>query len=149
MTCAELKVIYQNWRRSQVDAAMANAAHIAAPLPPFECGFVVWAAWWRYKFTLVDAIYTALAFTHTDISDEWVLIGPSLMPLIRSMHRFEERVPTVNEAGFVLLGTIKNIQVFYNPEMVDPDVLTHDIWPRVNFICGNGKWYTPCVSRRR
>jgi len=149
MTCTELKAIYVQWRRDQLHDAMANAAHVNPP-DNNQCGFVCWeavppvgVAWWRHKHTLIDAIYTALAFTHTDISDEWALVGPSLMPLIRTAFRFKELVPVMQEAGLILFGTIKNIRVFYNPEMIDPNYGS-DI--RVNFICGNGKLYTWCVA---
>jgi hypothetical protein len=83
------------------------------PIPPTGTPF------WRHKSSLLEAFYLTLKFCKTDYTDEWLVLGADLMPLVRSFTKFKEQVPAEHEGSITYLGTLGNIKVYANPTIED------------------------------
>lgn len=102
---------------------------IAQALQNAYCGFVVWDAqpltgisYRIHKFSFVDAINTGLAFCGTDTRNEWAVLGPSALVVMRSLPPFVPCVPSIECAPFVYIGMVGFTHLYvYQREFIPPD----------------------------
>jgi hypothetical protein len=61
------------------------------------CGFVMWeenppsdTSYLHHKLTFIDAIETALSFVQTNCMDEWIVAGPRLLAIVRTLPGYQD-----------------------------------------------------------
>jgi len=148
MTGLELRRVYIRWRGAEIGGDLDPGA-----VTHDACGYVCWDASppaghtaWRHKHTFLEAVHTALAFTQTDCTSEWILVGPAMLPTVRTMWWFKENEPPEKDDMFIRLGWLRGIRVFYHK-----DLMTRRTYDPVNFqpstemfLVGNGRRFTVC-----
>lgn len=89
-------------------------------------GFVTWDAlppaavsYQTHKFSLLDAFQTGFAFLHTRFTDEWALLGPATVAIVRTLPQFLEHEPEPY-GRCILFGHIGRMKVYADPNMDDP-----------------------------
>ena len=140
MTIAQVRDIYARIRADRLGRELDPDAR-----PKLKVyGFVSWDAM-AHRDTFFDAILTGLTFAQTDMGQEWLLVGPTTLNVVRSLTKFTENVPVKRDGPFIYVGDIANIQCFTNMEMADWTVTaastgTPEKWPR-HWLCGCGDRY--------
>jgi hypothetical protein len=81
-----------------------------------------------------EAILLGLSLVESDLSDEWLIFGPSVVPLVRQLRQFTINVerPFTRGHPFYKIGEIQGIQCFYYPSFKGEDPIN------APFLCGNG-----------
>lgn len=85
-------------------------------------GFVTWDAqtpvgvnYQTHKFSFVDAIMLALSFCKTDCTDDWVVLGPAALAVVRTLPAFSEK-PERREGKMNFVGFIGGIKFYACPD---------------------------------
>lgn len=86
-------------------------------------GFVTWDAiapanttYQAHKFSILDAFQTGFAFLQTRFTDEWILLGPAAVAIVRTLPVFIEDEPQAR-GRCILFGRIGRIKVYADPDM--------------------------------
>lgn len=107
------------------DFALENLKYPDYALDPLiekaDRGFVTWDAaqpagvnYQTHKFSFVDAMMTALRFCETDCIDDWGVLGPQALAVIRTLPHFVEK-PERHGGKFTFVGTWGAIRLYANP----------------------------------
>lgn len=86
-------------------------------------GFVTWDAtppantsYLMHKFSILDAFETGFTFLQTRSTDEWILLGPAAVAVVRTLPMFIEDEPQ-SRGRCILLGRIGRRKVYADPDM--------------------------------
>jgi len=89
-------------------------------------GLVTWDAtppagvcYQTHKFSILDAFQTGFAFLRTRLTDEWILLGPVAVSVVRTLPQLVEDEPEVR-GRCILFGRIGRMKVYADPDMNDP-----------------------------
>jgi hypothetical protein len=85
-------------------------------------GFVTWDAhpptgvnYQTHKFSFLDAIMTGLSFCDTDCTDDWVVLGPAALAVVRTLPQFDEK-PEKRSGKMNFVGFFKGIKMYAYPQ---------------------------------
>jgi hypothetical protein len=88
------------------------------------CGYVEWDATPPagvssaiHNLSFLDAVETAMLFLETDYEGEWLLVGPSLAAMLRTMMQFKESRSKMRCGDYVRLGWLCTKTVYVDRRM--------------------------------
>lgn len=84
-------------------------------------GFVVWhmetppgVNFQTHKFSFIDAIMRALSFCETNCIDDWAVLGPRALEVVRTLPQYVEK-PERSTGKMTFIGTLGAIKLYAWP----------------------------------
>lgn len=103
-------------------------------------GFVVWeynapqgVNFQTHKFSFVDAIMHGLAFCETNCIDDWAVLGPRSLAVMRTLPQFVEK-PERSTGKMTFVGTFGAIKIY-----AWPTAEAHKFWVGHATLCCQGQ----------
>lgn len=90
-------------------------------------GFVIWTStvpptvsYVTHKLTIMDAFQRGFAFLHTDCLNEWLVLGPEALAIVRTLPNFMEKPePPQPGAKINFVGILMGAKVYAYPTMIN------------------------------
>jgi hypothetical protein len=87
-----------------------------------DAGFVTWDAqpprdinYQTHKLSFMDAIMTGLSYCGTNCIDDWVVLGPHALAVVRTLPHYYEK-PESRGGKMTFVGTIGAVKIYAYPE---------------------------------
>jgi hypothetical protein len=87
-----------------------------------NAGHVVWEAhtpaavnYQTHKFSFIDAIMCGLSFCGTNCIDDWAVLGPQALAVVRTLPQFVEK-PETHGGKMNFVGMIASVKIYAFPE---------------------------------
>lgn len=84
-------------------------------------GFVTWDAatphgvnYQTHKFSFIDALMHALSFCETNCIDDWAVLGPAALAVVRTLPQFVEK-PETHGGKMNFVGMIGAVKIYAYP----------------------------------
>jgi hypothetical protein len=93
------------------------------------CGYVVWTptppqgvSYQTHKLSILDAFQAGFRFLYTDCLNEWLVLGPMALAVVRTLPHFIEKAEPPHAGSKInFVGTLMNAKVYAYPTMPDAE----------------------------